>query len=105
MLIVLDYIKFKFSLSADSATSYHHCVAALSAISIIIINNIMLSADYNYLLTENVLSTINKLKMTVKILCCQAEKLNVDAFIALLASLSHLCQLHSHSSLCHCSEQ
>jgi len=65
----------------------------------------MLLINYNYSLTENVSSAVNKLKMTAEILCYQVKKLNVNAFIALLISSSHLCQLHSHSSLCYCSEQ
>jgi len=68
LLIVLNYVKFKFSLSADSVTSHCHYVAALSAVLIIIIDDVMLSINYNYLLTENVLSTVNKLKIAVKIL-------------------------------------
>ncbi len=92
-------------MSADSATSHHCCVVALSAASVIIISNITLLINYNYLLTENVSSAVNELKMTAEILCYQVKKLNIDVFVALLALLSHLHQLHSHSLLCHCSEQ
>jgi len=49
-------------------TFYHYCVAALSTAFIIIIDDVTLSADYNYSSTENVLSTVNELKMTAEIL-------------------------------------
>ncbi len=105
LLIVLNYTEFKFSSSANSTTSCHYCVVALSAALIIIINNITLLISYNYSSAENVLSTVDKLKMTVKILCCWAERLNISMFVVLLASSSYLHQLHSHSSLHHYSEQ
>ncbi len=68
LLIVLNHIKFKFSLSIDSATSYYCCVIALSATLIIIISNITLSVNYNYSSTENVLSAVDKLKTAAEIL-------------------------------------
>jgi len=91
-------------LSANSATSYCYCVAALSAALIIIISDIMLLVSYNYSLIENVLSAVDKLKMTAEILCHQAKRLNISVFIALLVLLSYLHQLHSHLLLHHCSE-
>jgi len=63
-------IKFKFSLSADLITSYYHYVVALFTTLIIIINNIIFSVNYNYSSIKNVVSAVNKLKMTTKILYC-----------------------------------
>jgi len=63
-------VKFKFSLSVNSATSHCCCVAALFAVSAVIIDDITLLINYNYSSAKNVLSTINKLKMTAEILCC-----------------------------------
>ncbi len=70
LLIVLNHAEFKFSSSVNLATSYYCCIAALFTALIIIIDNIILSVNYNYSSTKNVLSTVNKLKMTAKILCC-----------------------------------
>ncbi len=64
----------------------------------------MLLINYNYSLTENVLSTVNKLKTAAEILCCQAEKLNVNVFIILLTLLFYLHQLCFCLLLCHYSE-
>jgi hypothetical protein len=104
LLIVLNCIKFKFSLSVNSATSYHHCVVTLSAVLTVIIDDITLSVNYDYLSAENVSSTVNKLKITAKILYCWAEKLNINVFIASLMLSLCLHQLHSHSSLCYCNK-
>jgi len=105
LLIVLNHAEFKFSSSADSATSYCCCVAALFTALIVIISDVMLLINYNYLSVENVLSTVNELKIAAKILYYWVKRLNINIFIALLASLFCLCQLCSHSLLCHCSEQ
>jgi len=93
LLIVLNCTEFKFSLSVNLITSHHYYVVALFTVSAAIIDNIMLSVNYNYLSTEIVLSAVNKLKITVKILCHQAERLNISAFVALLTLLFYLCQL------------
>ena len=93
LLIVLDHVKSEFSSSVNLTTSHHHHVVTLFTALIITISDVTLLISYDYLSAENVLSTVKKLKMTAEILCCQAEKLNVDVFIALLTSLSYLYQL------------
>ncbi len=105
LLIVLDHAEFKFFLFADSATSYYCYIAALSAVLTVIIDDIMLLINYNYLSAENVSSIMNELKMTAEILHHWVKRLNINAFIALLALLLCLYQLHFYSLLCHYSEQ
>ncbi len=104
LLIVLDHVKSEFSSSVNSTTSHHHYVVTLFTALIITISDVTLLISYDYLSAENVSSTVNKLKMTAKILCCQAERLNVDVFVALLVLLSHSHQLCSYSLSHHCSE-
>jgi len=105
LLAVLDHTESSFSSFVNSATSHYQQAIILSVVSAVIINNIILSADYNYSSAENVLSTADKLKIAAEILCCQVKRLNVSVLVALLALSSHLCQLHSYSLLHHCSEQ
>ncbi len=62
------YTEFKFSLFINLITFYYCCIVALFTVFIIIISNITFLINYNYSSTENVLSTINKLKIIVKIL-------------------------------------
>ncbi len=93
LLIILNHTESEFSSFINLITSYCCCIAALFTVFITIINDVILLTDYNYLLIKNVLSAINKLKITVKILCCWAEKLNINTFITLLMLLLCLCQL------------
>ncbi len=62
-------MKFKFSSSVNSATSCYCYVVTLSAVLIIIIDDITLLTNYNYSSAENVLSTVNELKIAAEILC------------------------------------
>jgi len=70
MFIVLNCTKFEIFLFVNSLTFYCYHIVILFITFIIIINNITLLTDYNYLSVKNVLNTVNELKMIVKILCC-----------------------------------
>jgi len=92
-------------LFTDLITFYYYCIVALFTASAVIISNVTLLFSYNYSSIKNVLSTVNKLKITAKILCHQAEKLNINIFITLFTLLFCLHQLHSYLLLHHYNEQ
>jgi len=70
MLIILDCAEFKISLFANLLTLCCHHNLILFIVFIIIIDDVTLSINYNYLSVKNVLSAANKLKMITEILCC-----------------------------------